>query len=587
MTTADELIDLIGRRGNTQGCLRVGPNGQVEQMLDDGNWYTLMDVVEFTHRHIKDIATHLAPPPFPVPVPEPVPTPPPVPTPAPTPFELVINAPQMHLLNGQGMKLSGDHVSDWGHPNESVSFTVHADKAAVGTLRADYVLARESGASSTRTVTNAPGAKTLALPATCDKWADGTHGTAMILVSIPKGDSDIIIAVPPNSPDFSNWLDLYSVKLVTDNKVTLTATPVPTPVPTPTPTPTPVPPVPTPAPGPTPVPTPPPGAKIWNVPADGSLQSVLDRGRGGDFVYVRGIVSSGGVGYTGVNRDMGPGKEITIIGESGHVLRSGGSGMEFFGSNRGWRLVNLNFEVDGGAYYGSGVSFYGGRTDQGADGQGCQRISLIGLRINPMDKSKPIQRDCITVWGGDVIEVGYCDIGPGSYNDLGFFGGAGSGISLGESLGAPAIPAPVRAWVHHNKIRGQKGPGTAAADRNGINLDNYYKTGNPIQGLTLIEYNDVADCEGRGICAMWANDVTIRNNLVRPPMANNLGGSLPGGIVSYGGGQFGRGIEVNDNDVQVSPGIAAYLFDGLIAPVKGARNKGGPVQGAVPAGFIS
>ncbi len=345
------------------------------------------------------------------------------------------------------------------------------------------------------------------------------------------------------------------------------------------------------------------------VPAQGTLQQVADAAQPGDTIEVSGTLDYGGHALYLINRNNGA-NPITVIGQPGNLIRSsGGCGILGYGSNRGWTFQNLNIQVSGGNnggpydsgnnYYGEGIYLAGDRFDDGADGAGCANIRVLGCNISAMPGTGSIQRHCVALWGGDVLEVGNCDLqGPSGWNDNGFFGGAASGISIGRSVGSAATSSlsnGSRIWIHDNLIRNVYGPGTSSADRNGIIMDllhgwldspNRFYPDRSV-GAIVIHNNDIANCEGRGIqilCAGAADSqLTISNNLVRAPIATNLGGSEPiAGIGGYGVGICGNVI-CDNNDVTVSGSAYAYHFfdfngsmDASIQGVRGGGNIGTP-----------
>jgi pectate lyase len=354
-----------------------------------------------------------------------------------------------------------------------------------------------------------------------------------------------------------------------------------------------------------------PAGKTWNVPAQGSLQTVADQAVGGDTIYVTGTVTTSGKILDLKNRNNGTGV-ITIIGNPGSILRGGTSGIEGYGSCRGWTFQNLNVEVDGGAFFGEGFYIGGMRTDQGGDGLGCANIRIIGCKVRPISGTGTVQRNGIAVWGGDVIEVFGCDVSDCGYNDLGFPGGAGSGISIGQTIGNTSYSSwanGTRVWVHDNLIRNVIGPGTGSYDRNGIILDLFHGApGSPLYanrmvGATLIDNNNIADCEGRGIQLLVAgaadSRVTVSNNVVSGSIATNLAGSEPiAAIGGYGDGRCGNVFVNTNNTSGMTAGPAAYKFisfdasmDASIIGVHGSGNIGSPVvfessaTNTPPAGF--
>jgi len=360
---------------------------------------------------------------------------------------------------------------------------------------------------------------------------------------------------------------------------------------------------------PPPVIPPTPTGTIRQVPAQGTLQQVCDIAQPGDTIYVSGVNTTGGKVLHLNNRRNGALGEnpITIIGNPGNVLRGGQSGIEGYGSNRGWHFFNLNIEVDANSYYGECFYFAGERSDQGGDGQGCTNIRIVGCTGRPIaGTGQNVGRHGAAVWGGGSVEIGNCDFAHCGWNDNGFPGGAASGISIGRSIksNAPLLPNGYRVWVHGNKVRDIYGPGTGSYDRNALIMDIYHGWegnnqfwSNREVGGTLIEGNDFANCEGRGIqllcCGAGDSPVLIRNNLIRPYMATNLAGSAPdAGIGGYGVGICGA-VTCTNNDVQVSAGHQAYYFISFNAygGVTGSGNIGNPRTwdgspgNSPPAGF--
>ncbi len=372
-------------------------------------------------------------------------------------------------------------------------------------------------------------------------------------------------------------------------------------------------------------PPPPTGGTTWQVPAQGSLQAVADLAVAGDTIYVTGTVQASGTILRIINRDNGN-NPISVIGNPGNILRggTGGSGIEGYGSNRGWLFQNLNIEISGGNnlapqpdgqpynghnYYGECFYFAGERTTYGGDGLGCTNIRIIGCTGRPIAGTGSVQRHGAAVWGAGTVEIGNCDFSDCGYNDNGFSGGAASGISVGRSIASnsPTLSNGARVWIHGNKIRNVKGPGTSSDDRNGIIMDIYHGWtsgpnafwSNREHGAVIIEANDIANCEGRGIQLLCAgtddSPVYVRNNLVRAPIATNLGPSAPDtGIGGYGVGLCSN-IHVDTNDVTVSSGHKAYYFisfnGGNGSGVTGSGNIGTPVVfdgspgNSPPAGF--
>lgn len=146
---------------------------------------------------------------------------PPVDPPPPPPalHELVIPATAFELIGSMGMKLTDDHVSDWGHPGEAVIVAVHATAATTGFVELNYVLAGESAISSARAVSLAPAP--VVFPKTCDLWATPTHGKITIPITLPGGATEIAIMIPFDVPDNTAWLDLYAITIRTDKAVGL------------------------------------------------------------------------------------------------------------------------------------------------------------------------------------------------------------------------------------------------------------------------------------------------------------------------------------------------------------------------------
>ncbi len=54
MFTPETLASAIGRSGNGVGCVRAS-EGIVQLQLNDGNWYSVGDVLEYIHRHAKHL----------------------------------------------------------------------------------------------------------------------------------------------------------------------------------------------------------------------------------------------------------------------------------------------------------------------------------------------------------------------------------------------------------------------------------------------------------------------------------------------------------------------------------------------------
>jgi hypothetical protein len=289
------------------------------------------------------------------------------------------------------------------------------------------------------------------------------------------------------------------------------------------------------------------GGTVRQVPAQGSLQTVVNASVAGDSIYITGTVTAGGKTLEIINRNNGT-NPISIIGNPGSILR-GYSGIEGFGSNRGWLFQNLTIEVDPSNYYGEGIYLDGTRFDNGGDGAGIANIRVMGCTIRPTGGStNRIQRSGISLWGGgNGIEIGNNDIQGCGYNDNGFLGGAGSGISCGHSrtvAGSAPLSNGHSLWIHHNRVRDVTGPGTGSYDRNALILDIYHG---------------------------WIDS--------RAPIASNLAGSEPiCGIGGYGVGVAGN-ITCSNNDVTVSPGAAAYKFVAFseFGGVTGSGNIGGPV----------
>ncbi len=344
---------------------------------------------------------------------------------------------------------------------------------------------------------------------------------------------------------------------------------------------------------------PPASGTVWNVPAQGTLQAVADAAAPGDTIYLTGTIDVPSKALVIANKRNGSLGQtpITIIGNPGSLLRCQESGIEGYGSNRGWWFFNVNVQVNAASYYGEGFYFAGYRTDFGGDGQGCTNIRIIGCTVRPIPGTgSNVQRNGINVWGCDgAVEIGNCDISNVGWNDNGFFGGAGSGISCGQSqtiTGAPLLPNGAQLWIHGNKVRSVYGPGTASADRNACILDGYHGwdivggsnvlRSSRAHGACIIEANDFADCEGRGIQILCAgaddSQVIIRNNLLRGYMATNLDTSAPFcGIGGYGAGPAGN-LLVNTNDVQVTGAQFAYQFISFnsYGGVTGSGNIGQP-----------
>jgi len=135
----------------------------------------------------------------------------------------ISNAVSAHMVHDA----YGDRVTDWGHPRESVSFLVHVEEAAMGSIGIDYVLARQSSMEeSTRIITvgdplSILKGKTLGLPPTCDKWSEPVRQGRFITTDFVPGNNEVRVSVPFDSSPYSNWLDCYSIKVTANKPITL------------------------------------------------------------------------------------------------------------------------------------------------------------------------------------------------------------------------------------------------------------------------------------------------------------------------------------------------------------------------------
>jgi hypothetical protein len=239
MGLADDFVAAMGRHDGSVGSLRVH-NGIVEIRLGDDpaqpgeQWWPWADWAEFVHRHMKSIDTtiHAAPPPPQQPPDQGGSGEPPV---EPPEGEFALTVPVNAMTLEGGLAVDGDHVSNWGHPGQGVSFRVSASEACIGTLEHTYVAATESSDSSSRDITIGTTTKEVAYPPTTALWATPTKGKVTIAIALPKGESTVRVAIADDSPDWSNWADGYEVKLSTSRGVALvggaTVPPVETPPP--------------------------------------------------------------------------------------------------------------------------------------------------------------------------------------------------------------------------------------------------------------------------------------------------------------------------------------------------------------------
>lgn len=141
------------------------------------------------------------------------------PPPDPITHELTIPASSFTIGHSLTLAYEFDHFSNWGQPGESVSVNVHAEEATSVKLWLDYVLARESAADTDRVI----GPLTMSLDPTCDLWNAPVRdwSDAPVEFEIPKGDTNISIEVPADSPAWSNWLDLYAARIRSDKPITV------------------------------------------------------------------------------------------------------------------------------------------------------------------------------------------------------------------------------------------------------------------------------------------------------------------------------------------------------------------------------
>lgn len=140
--------------------------------------------------------------------------------PDPIPHELLIPASSFKIGHSLTLQWDHDHWSNWGQPNESVVTRVHGDLPTKVKMWFDYVLAQESASADTvRDVAEI----TAEFDVTCELWSAPVRAWSdePVEFDLEAGDNTITVEVPANSPAWSNWLDLYAVRLVSDSLLTV------------------------------------------------------------------------------------------------------------------------------------------------------------------------------------------------------------------------------------------------------------------------------------------------------------------------------------------------------------------------------
>lgn len=135
-------------------------------------------------------------------------------------FELTITADRFKIDHSLTLQWDHDHWSNWGQPGEAISVNVHTEKATHIKMWFDYVLARESaGQDTVRDVSEV----TAMFDVTCELWSAPIREWTdqPVEFDLPEGDSNLQVAVPEDSAAWSNWLDLYAARLVSDQPITV------------------------------------------------------------------------------------------------------------------------------------------------------------------------------------------------------------------------------------------------------------------------------------------------------------------------------------------------------------------------------
>lgn len=135
--------------------------------------------------------------------------------PDPQTYDLLIPADKFKIGHALTLQWDHDHWSNWGQPGESVNTNVHGDHPTRVRMWFDYVLARESASVDTvRDVAEI----TASFDPTCELWSAPIRewSDAPVEFDLPAGDNNLSVEVPADSPAWSNWLDLYAVRLQSD-----------------------------------------------------------------------------------------------------------------------------------------------------------------------------------------------------------------------------------------------------------------------------------------------------------------------------------------------------------------------------------
>jgi len=539
------------------------------------------------------------------PDPGPRPGPDPIPPPVGGEFSMVATADKLTLSNGVSMVLEGDHIASWGHPNETVSLKIVADRALTLQVALDYTLAAESQATgSTRNVRVGTQNKQLTLAITQDLWTErNREWTSRVTFSVPKGES-VVSIINDTTAAWSNWADLFAVGLTssdgTFSVVGINVDPGPSPIPIP---------------DPGPIPPPVQGDYDVVVGRDGTLQQLVDRPEALQHAWKIGVPSGAWQGLYMLNKLF---KGLYIFLEDGARL-TGDSGIEGYGSIENFRLScnprRAFVEPVGNKVVGEGIFFDSTRNDKtGTRGDPSGgAITIENVVVQPRPGTGNIQRNGIGIWGMDKVTVIGVEVHHAAGNAAFGYGSAGSLISIGHARRNTRVQGQYACLLrgnllHHAEITADGD----SADRNGIILDLFHADGGGIygdrvQGPILIEDNLINDVAGRGIQILRAGQpdspVLVQKNRVSGRYAYGLGndpneGNPKSAIAGYGGGQCSS-VTVKDNEVNTSQGAGkpAYQFEsfdgGDGSGVKGTGNKGTPANfynsptNSPPSGFTS
>ncbi|PYS90501.1 MAG: hypothetical protein DMF62_04880 [Acidobacteria bacterium] len=369
------------------------------------------------------------------------------------------------------------------------------------------------------------------------------------------------------------------------------------------------------------------GTPDYVVGVNGSLQQILELPYS-SIAGKRVLVPSGtwngptGAGILFYNKDFG---NVIVEFQSGGILRGpGGSGVEFYGGCRNLTLVGPGkIQALGNSTNAEGIYQDASRTNNGSPTNGLPggNITVDGLTVEPIPGSGVIGRNGVAFWSCDKIIIRNCTIHDASGNAAYGFGGAGSGISIGQGWRWDSNGGE-RVLIENNHVYNQlASDGNPSADRNGIILDLYHSVGNfgdfstiygnHIIGSVMIRNNNIHDVSGRGIQILFAglpdSPIYVDNNTISGQWARYLGPEPGSGNFSdpqTGIGGNGRGVHSNvvvtnntvvDDPAQVHPSF--FFFDFNTSPgVTGSNNHlvgGGFVDWhnspgtSPPAGFIT